>query len=1083
LKSTFADLSSRSASGKAIDRETFLKFFAAHVPAGMLGERLFRVFNRSNSGEVDQEEFLGGLASYCRGTPEQKVSFLYALFNLAGNGRCTRGEMETMCNAVLIAAEAMARGVAQQQSAAAAAAAAVAHTKAAEASVAQSVAAAANVAKQDQLNVSMGLPSGRAAGVPAAHAQLLSEHLARMKIRAHSPSFQYSPPPESLRVLASTLVDADADAGGEGRIDEDSSTSTAPGSAVAAASDATPVVPGLGAAAAAHALSMSGQPQMLPASAASASSSSSEATAGASSNSTGNAAISASSFASPEPVTPLQEPDWLHATRVKAMVDDAFGPSSSSGGGASGSAGADSATAAASSSSDGGASASSSSEGLSIYSFGAWLQMHPEIISVIDAAFMGYSQDDGLLSNHLFNSHSFPAGGAGSNVDDGASTAAHSHLHIDANNGGGDDLYSAGPLRGSLMLSARRASSGGVGGGGGGGGGSLASSSPQGSSAAGCAAVGVSHGGGFEPALALLSERELAREAKDKDKQTWRDGPRLSLSSSAPPMMIAGGTGLMNLPALAMAASSMPGSSRGLGGAGLIAPRGGGGAGNGNHNVNTLPGAGGISAGPSGRFSVSSGTAPAGLQSYALANNGVGGSNSPFAFRCDSCDFSIVMRHCMACGKQLQQQQGAASANGNANVAPTATTSLSSSGNSASASAAAATPTASASSAAAPITSNDREFACAHCSVQLFGCGVPRFCLCCGADVRSQQHQPHLQQQQQHQQQRSLPHWGSMSMGGRSGSGLLLQQLQPRLTSGSVVGGAAGAGGTVPSSQQLQQQQPRQQQQHVVVEGYLKKVGARLKTILSRWYVIRDSFMYSYTKPTDVRPAHVLFLAGCFVEAVSHEEKNSKLKYGIEIILSEEGPVRKSRVLYASSLESRQQWLDAIRVHANVHDIEEYYSLGPELGVGRFSSVREGVSKSSGRRVAVKIIDKSGLSEPEREALRTEVAVLKLVHHPNIIRLKSVFETRKQLFLVLTFLKGGDLFDRLVKRKRFPEHTVQTIMLQLCQVVLYLHVRGIVHRSVKDTAAMEVPDCAGSMLTNSSCLSLFIAASMLLIVQ
>ncbi len=98
--------------------------------------------------------------------------------------------------------------------------------------------------------------------------------------------------------------------------------------------------------------------------------------------------------------------------------------------------------------------------------------------------------------------------------------------------------------------------------------------------------------------------------------------------------------------------------------------------------------------------------------------------------------------------------------------------------------------------------------------------------------------------------------------------------------------------------------------------------------------------------------------------------------------------MRKSRLLYASSAESRAQWIDSIRTHANVHPIEDFYTLGAELGVGRFSSVREAVSKSSGRRYACKCIDKSEVSESEREALRTEIAVLKLVHHPSIIRLK-----------------------------------------------------------------------------------------------
>jgi len=83
------------------------------------------------------------------------------------------------------------------------------------------------------------------------------------------------------------------------------------------------------------------------------------------------------------------------------------------------------------------------------------------------------------------------------------------------------------------------------------------------------------------------------------------------------------------------------------------------------------------------------------------------------------------------------------------------------------------------------------------------------------------------------------------------------------------------------------------------------------------------------------------------VEPVNHEATSSKLKYGIEIIISEkkdETP-KKSMFLYTETSEERVAWLAAIRSHANVHNIEDFYEIGKELGVGRFSSVRSAVSK------------------------------------------------------------------------------------------------------------------------------------------
>ena len=108
LKRTFEDLSSRSSSGKSIDKETFLRFFP-NVP-GMLGERLFYVFNTKRTGEIDFDEFSQGIALYCRGTLEQKIEFVFRMFNLKGDGKVGRSELETMLNSFVFAAESIVSG-------------------------------------------------------------------------------------------------------------------------------------------------------------------------------------------------------------------------------------------------------------------------------------------------------------------------------------------------------------------------------------------------------------------------------------------------------------------------------------------------------------------------------------------------------------------------------------------------------------------------------------------------------------------------------------------------------------------------------------------------------------------------------------------------------------------------------------------------------------------------------------------------------------------------------------------------------------------------------------------------------------
>ena len=156
------------------------------------------------------------------------------------------------------------------------------------------------------------------------------------------------------------------------------------------------------------------------------------------------------------------------------------------------------------------------------------------------------------------------------------------------------------------------------------------------------------------------------------------------------------------------------------------------------------------------------------------------------------------------------------------------------------------------------------------------------------------------------------------------------------------------------------------------------------------------------------------------------------MKYGIEILMSQEQDHK--RVFYAPSQDSQSRWLAAIRKGARQFALEDYYTIGKELGIGKFSSVCACTHKATGKQYAVKIIDKSGVDDEEREALRTEIAVLQLVHHPNIIHLKNVFETKKNIYIVTGLVEGGDLFDRIVKRRRFDEKVAKSIIRKILMV-------------------------------------------------
>jgi len=228
-------------------------------------------------------------------------------------------------------------------------------------------------------------------------------------------------------------------------------------------------------------------------------------------------------------------------------------------------------------------------------------------------------------------------------------------------------------------------------------------------------------------------------------------------------------------------------------------------------------------------------------------------------------------------------------------------------------------------------------------------------------------------------------------------------------------------------------------------EGTLSKVGARFKSLHSRWYVLKDHYLYSFKKQGENKPDKVLALQGCYVEPANHERTSPKLKYGLEIIISDDH----SLFLYCENEDERQHWLSAMRQHAGVLDIHDYYELGKELGVGRFSVVRHGRNKATNANFAIKVLDKTEMDVKEREAVNQEISILKLVSHPNLIRLKNVFEDRRTLYLVLSYVSGGELADRIHARKRYSESMARSLIKTLLGAVQYLHQRGIVHCDLK----------------------------------
>ncbi|KAL8272221.1 hypothetical protein Esti_003886 [Eimeria stiedai] len=120
-----------------------------------------------------------------------------------------------------------------------------------------------------------------------------------------------------------------------------------------------------------------------------------------------------------------------------------------------------------------------------------------------------------------------------------------------------------------------------------------------------------------------------------------------------------------------------------------------------------------------------------------------------------------------------------------------------------------------------------------------------------------------------------------------------------------------------------------------------------------------------------------------------------------------------------------------------------------KLGSGAYGEVLLCKDKQTGAERAIKIIKKSSVSAPSSGALLDEVAVLKQLDHPNIMKLYEFFDDKRNYYLVMEVYRGGELFDEIISRQKFSEVDAAVIMKQVLSGVLYLHNHNIVHRDLK----------------------------------
>uniref|UniRef100_A0A7S0M5X2 Protein kinase domain-containing protein n=1 Tax=Cryptomonas curvata TaxID=233186 RepID=A0A7S0M5X2_9CRYP len=211
-------------------------------------------------------------------------------------------------------------------------------------------------------------------------------------------------------------------------------------------------------------------------------------------------------------------------------------------------------------------------------------------------------------------------------------------------------------------------------------------------------------------------------------------------------------------------------------------------------------------------------------------------------------------------------------------------------------------------------------------------------------------------------------------------------------------------------------------------------------------YYSNDESMSSGTKK--------LSLQRCFARSSPSNDQTDKSLFCFELeFLSSPGS---KKCFYAPSDLERNEWAQIIRKYSVNSSIDNVYTIGTDkdskLGSGSFSTVYKGVERDTRKVWAIKTMLKSNIKREEEDNLKDEIRISLLVgSHPHIVYMKEFIENADKYYIVLEFLTGGELFDRIVDSPggHFTEKDAANIMGQLMSALGYLHGKSIAHRDLK----------------------------------
>ena len=231
-------------------------------------------------------------------------------------------------------------------------------------------------------------------------------------------------------------------------------------------------------------------------------------------------------------------------------------------------------------------------------------------------------------------------------------------------------------------------------------------------------------------------------------------------------------------------------------------------------------------------------------------------------------------------------------------------------------------------------------------------------------------------------------------------------------------------------------------------ENWVYKI-TKSKKIKKYYLVLVNKDVYYYKSEDKKEFIGMHNLSGCFVQETNEKKIVENIECSSFEIFSKNKS--KTRKYYTTDPKIAKDFVEKIKKAIGYVKFSDLYEMKEVIGKGKFGVVNLGIHKKTGQQVAIKILNKEDIKTAEdKELVQIEIGILKLCHHPNIVRLLDHLENTDYIYIVTEYIEGGTLSKYFKKKKfNFSERQASNIMNQIASGVQYLHQYGIVHRDLK----------------------------------